>query len=172
MQNYPQYSACQKWNHWLSAILVCMVVSLLLFKITLSQFLGGMFSIYLLHKSFGVVVFLLTIWRIYINIKQGVPNVLPYDKKLQRILSKSIQGFIYILLLLIPLSGYLMSSHDLNVFGVISIPAIDMPNAGYMFFHRAHLLGCYLLAIFLVLHIVGALYHYFGMRDKVLQSML
>lgn len=172
MQDYPQYRSQQKIIHWLSAVVVILAFSTIMFKIILSQFLGGMPNIYLLHKSIGVLVFILTIWRIKVIIQYGIPDVLDKHQRLQRILSKSTQGFIYIFLLIVPLSGYLMSSRPLNFFGMISIPAINVPNEFYQFFHTTHLVSSYLLAILIMLHVIGALYHYFWAKDKVLQSML
>lgn len=172
MQDYPQYRSQQKIIHWLSAVVVILAFLIIMFKIILSQFLGGMPNIYLLHKSIGVLVFILTIWRIKVIIQYGIPDVLDKHQRLQRILSKSTQGFIYIFLLIVPLSGYLMSSRPLNFFGMISIPAINVPNDFYQFFHTTHLVSSYLLAILIMLHVIGALYHYFWVKDKVLQSML
>lgn len=172
MANYPQYNNKQKWIHWLSFIFVFSAFILLMLKVTLSQYLDSMFTIYLLHKSFGVMILILTIWRFIIIKEEGIHDVFPKNQKLQRILSKSTQGFIYILLIITPISGYLMSSQSLNVFGVISIPAIDMPNSMYQLFHMLHKISAYLLAVLLILHIAGALYHYFWIKDKVLQSML
>ena len=172
MQSYPQYSSKQKWIHWSSTLLIVIVTFLLFAKVTMSNILGGMPVVYLLHKSLGVVVWLLTVWRIIVIREQGVPDVLPKEQKLQRILSKSTQGFIYLLLFIVPLSGYLMSGRDLNVFGLISIPAIDMSNNLHQMFHSMHLISAYALAILVIIHILGALYHYFWLKDKVLQSML
>ena len=172
MQDYPQYRSQQKLIHWLSAVVVILAFLIIMFKIILSQFLGGMPNIYLLHKSIGVLVLILTIWRIKVIIQYGIPDVLDKHQRLQRILSKSTQGFIYIFLLIVPLSGYLMSSRPLNFFGMISIPAINVPNEFYQFFHTTHLVSSYLLAILIMLHVIGALYHYFWVKDKVLQSML
>ncbi|MWP49382.1 MULTISPECIES: cytochrome b [unclassified Gilliamella] len=172
MQNYPQYSSKQKWIHWLTLMLIVCTYLLVFLKVTLSPYLGGMFNIYLFHKSFGVLIFGITLWRFIVIKQDGVPDVLPKSQKRQRILSKSVQGFIYILLIIVPLSGYLMSSHPLNFFGVISIPAIDMPNKAYQLFHQAHQVSAYLLIALLIVHIAGALFHYFWIKDKVLQSML
>ncbi|KES18654.1 Cytochrome B561 [Gilliamella apicola SCGC AB-598-I20] len=172
MQSYPQYSSKQKWIHWSSALLIVITILLLLAKVTMSNILGGMPIVYLLHKSLGVVVLLLTVWRIIVIRSQGVPDVLPKEQKLKRILSKSIQGIIYLLLIIVPLSGYLMSGRDLNVFGFISIPAIDMPNNLHQLFHTMHLIGSELLVILVLFHILAALYHYFWIKDNVLQSML
>ncbi|PXZ04270.1 cytochrome b [Gilliamella apicola] len=172
MQSYPQYSSKQKWIHWSSALLIVITILLLLAKVTMSNILGGMPIVYLLHKSLGVVVLLLTVWRIIVIRSQGVPDVLPKEQKLKRILSKSTQGIIYLLLIIVPLSGYLMSGRDLNVFGFISIPAIDMPNNLHQLFHTMHLIGSELLVILVLFHILVALYHYFWIKDNVLQSML
>lgn len=172
MQNYPQYSPQQKWNHWLSAIIILIVSVILFIKVPAAYFLGGMSHVYLLHKSLGVIIFIFTIMRLYNIIKEKVPDVLPKNDRLQRILSKSVQGLIYILLFVLPLSGYLMSSRSLEVFGIISIPAVDMPNTFYDFFHTLHKRCSHVLILLLILHITGVLYHYFWLKDKVLQSML
>ena len=172
MENYPEYNSKQKWLHWLTFILVFMEFILLTFKVTLSQYLGGMFMVYLFHKSFGIVIVMLTILRFIVITEEGLPDVLPKDRRFQRIFSKSTRGFFYILLIIVPLSGYLMSSRSLSVFGIISLPAIDMTNKVYQLFHVIHKVSSYLLAVLFILHIVGVSYHYFWIKDKVLQSML
>lgn len=172
MQDFPKYSSKQRWIHWSSMILVITVIMLLVLKVTMAYVIGGMTMVYLLHKSLGIMVFIFTIWRIIVIYRQGAPDVLSKDEKLARILAKSTQGFIYILLLVAPLSGYLMSGRDLNVFGLISVPAIAMPNSTHQMFHSMHLISAYILAILVIIHILGALYHYFWLKDKVLQSML
>ncbi|OCG07983.1 hypothetical protein A9G13_07210 [Gilliamella sp. wkB178] len=172
MQDYPQYRPKQKWIHWLSAVITILISLIMFIKIQAAYVLGGMSQVFLLHKSFGVVIFILTVWRIVVVIQDKVPDVLPEQAKFQRALSKSVQGMLYILLVILPLSGYLMSGHSLEVFGIISIPAIDMPDDWYSFFHAAHKVCAYILILLLILHITGALYHYFCCKDKVLQSML
>ncbi|OCG40582.1 hypothetical protein A9G28_07810 [Gilliamella sp. Fer1-1] len=172
MQNYPHYGRKQKWVHWLTFTLVLLTFLVVIFKGVLSNYLGGMPVIYLLHKSLGILIFVLTLWRFVLIKRDGVPDVLSKDHKLQRVLSKSTQGFIYILLIIVPLSGYLMSCYPLNFLGIISIPAVDLPNQAYQIFHSVHQASSYLLGILLIIHIAGALYHYFVIKDKVLQSML
>ncbi|OCG25900.1 hypothetical protein A9G45_00600 [Gilliamella sp. HK2] len=172
MQNYPHYGRKQKWVHWLTFTLVLLTFLVVIFKGGLSNYLGGMPVIYLLHKSLGILIFVLTLWRFVLIKRDDVPDVLSKDHKLQRVLSKSTQGFIYILLIIVPLSGYLMSRHPLNFLGIISIPAVDLPNQAYQIFHSVHQASSYLLGILLIIHIAGALYHYFVIKDKVLQSML
>lgn len=172
MKNYPQYSAKQKGIHWISAILMLLVIALPLMRVSLAPYLGGMANLFMWHKSLGVVIFLLTLWRIIVIVKDGIPEVLPKHEKLQRIVSKAVQGIIYLLLLILPLSGYLMSSRDLNVFGFISIPAMPLPNEVYGFFHSVHIVTAFMLIALLALHIVGAIYHHAVVKDDVLKSML
>lgn len=172
MKNYPQYSTKQKWIHWLTAILVFIVILLPFVKESLSQYIGGMANLFMIHKSLGVIVFFLTLWRIWVVMKQGVPEVLPKHEKLQRILSKSVQGLIYLLLLILPLSGYLMSSRGINFLGILQISAIELPNDIYVFFHSVHIVAAYLMIILLCLHIIAAIYHHFWVKDNVLKSMV
>ncbi|WP_392551442.1 cytochrome b [Orbus wheelerorum] len=172
MKNYPQYSTKQKWIHWLTAILVFLVILLPLLKEHLAYYLGGMGNLFTLHKSIGVIIFFLTLWRIIVIIKQGLPKVLPKEEKFQRILSKSVQGIMYLLLLILPLSGYLMSGRSMNFLGLIQIPSINLPNHVHGFFHSVHIVTAYLLIALLCLHIFGAIYHHFWVKDNVLKSML
>jgi len=172
MKNYPQYLAKQKWIHWLTAILVLFAIILPLAKGTLAQYLGGMGNLFTLHKSFGVIIFLLTVWRIIVIIKHGIPEVLPKHEKLQRIVSKSVQGIIYLLLLILPLAGYLMGSRDINFLGLIPIPGIELPNSVHGFFHSVHIVGAYALIALICLHICGAIYHHVWVKDNVLKAML
>lgn len=172
MKKSPQYSVKQKTIHWLTAILVFIIIVFPLMRTSVAQYVGGMGTLFTIHKSFGVMIFFITLWRIYVIIKQGVPEVLPKDERLQRIVSKSVQGILYLLLLILPLSGYLMSSRPLNFLGIISIPAIEMPNTFYVFFHSVHIITAYALIALIALHMFAALYHHFWVKDKVLKSML
>ncbi|WP_392562393.1 cytochrome b [Orbus sturtevantii] len=172
MKNYPQYSTKQKWIHWLTAILVFLAILLPLLRGSLAQYLSGMANLFVLHKSLGIMVFILTVWRIIVIIKQGIPEVQPKHEKLQRILSKSVQGIIYLLLLILPLSGYLMSSRDIHFLGFITLPALTLPNGVYGVFHSVHIIGAYLLIFLLCLHVLAAFYHHLWVKDNVLKSML
>lgn len=172
MQKFPQYTTGQKVNHWLTALLVFFVISLLILKLTLLSWFGEMANIYMLHKTVGILILFLTFYRIYTIKKAGVPIVIPVNQKLLRILAKSVQGFIYLLLIILPVSGYLMSSRPLNFGNLVTIPAIQLPNAGYVFFHKLHIYGSYWLIALLLCHIIAALYHYFWIKDNVLKSMI
>ncbi|WP_392559878.1 cytochrome b [Orbus mooreae] len=172
MKNYPQYQPKQKWIHWITALLVLIVIILPLARVTLSQLIGGMANLFVIHKSLGVVIFFLTLWRIYVVIKQGVPEVLPKHEKLQRILSKSVQGLIYILLLILPLSGYLMGSRAIDFLWLITIPPVTLAEGIHSFFHSVHIFSAYALIALLCLHIFAAIYHHIWVKDDVLKAML
>lgn len=172
MNNYPVYSTKQKWIHWISAILVLIAIILPLAKRSLSHLVGGQSELFTIHKSLGIIILLITIWRIYIVIKQGVPEVLPKHERFQRILSKTVQGIIYLLLLVLPLSGYLMSGRAIHFLGLISIPNLSLSNNVHGFFKSIHIIGAYLLIALLILHIAAAIYHHVWVKDNVMKSML
>ncbi|RKS87589.1 cytochrome b561 [Orbus hercynius] len=172
MNNYPTYSSKQKWIHWISAILVLIVITLPLAKDSLSHLFGGKNELFTWHKSLGIIVFCITIWRIYVVIKDGVPEVLPKHERFQRILSKAVQGIIYLLLLILPLSGYLMSGRSIHFLGLISIRNLSLSNDVHRFFHSVHIIGAYLLIALLLLHIAAAIYHHVWVKDNVLKAML
>lgn len=172
MKNYPQYHAKQKWIHWITAILVLIVIVLPFTRATMSQILGGGGNVFVLHKSLGVIIFFITLWRIYLILKLGIPEVLPKHQKLQRILSKSVQGIIYILLLALPLSGYFMGSRAINFLWIFDIPPVSLSASLQGFFHSVHIFSAYGLIALLCLHIFAAIYHHMWVKDAVLKSML
>lgn len=172
MKTYPKYSSLQIFVHWLTALCVIAAIVLPLLKNILAEPLGGMANLFMIHKSLGVLIFFITIWRIILIIKKGIPEVLPKHEKLQRIVSKSVQGIIYILLLVLPLSGYLMSARAINFFGILTINGIELPANLHSFAHSAHIVSAYFIIALVLLHIAGALYHHYWVKDDVLRAML
>ncbi|QIQ22007.1 cytochrome b [Zophobihabitans entericus] len=172
MNTAPKYSPLQMFIHWLSAILVILVITLPLMKGVLADSFGGMGNLFMIHKSLGVLIFFITICRIVVIIRQGVPEVLAKHQKLQRILSKAVQGMIYLLLLVLPLSGYLMSSRTISFFGLFTINGLNLPASLQSFLHSVHIFSAYLIIALILLHILAALYHHYWCKDNVLRSML
>lgn len=140
------------------------------------------------HKSFGFVVFVLAcvrvIWRWLSPVTPTMPdNVKPWE----RVAAHLTHYGLYVLMFLLPLTGWLMaSSSPLNdtggympqikneVFGLFEMP--DFYPTGdreiSAFFNTIHLYAGYALAALLVLHVGAALKHHFALKDSVLRRML
>ncbi len=127
------------------------------------------------HFSVGAaILFFIVIrllWRIFHPVPQ-LPTLAPWE----RAASAFTHWALYILVLTMTLLGWAATNArgwDVKLFGVVTLPAIA-PN-GSEWGHEAgdiHNVLVYVLLGFIVLHVAGALYHYFVKRDQVVARML
>jgi cytochrome b561 len=126
------------------------------------------------HFSIGAailfVIVLRLIWRLL------YPVALPSMPAWEFFLSRATHLILYALVLVMTLLGWAAANArgwDVKLFGVVTLPALA-PN-GSAWGHEAgdiHNILVYVLLGFIVLHVAGALYHYFILRDRVLQRMM
>lgn len=174
LNTQDHYGLIARLLHWLIAALA---IGMLLGGSLLSILPAGGFKAVVIagHKSIGVVIFVLTIGRIawrYANPRPrdlGSIPVLNYIAHLVHI-------FLYVLLLLQPLVGILMSQtygYPVSVFGLFKLPPLvwQSPSLGNVL-REAHGVAAVLLAAFIVIHVAAALKHHFVDRDRTLMRML
>jgi cytochrome b561 len=106
------------------------------------------------HVFGGILVFLLALWRISIKIKRGSPALPDNESRLQQIIAHATHGLLYLLMLLLPLSG--MAAW----FGGIGAAA------------EGHEIMTTVLLILVGLHFLGALYHRLILKSGVMERML
>jgi cytochrome b561 len=133
-------------------------------------------GLYYLHKSLGLLIFILMIWRIAYRLIHGAPAAEPGLARWQRAVSSAVHGLLYLLLLVMPVLGYLALSAfgaSTPFFGLFELPPIlvkDEPLSDRLFLiHRG--VG-FLIALLAVVHIGAALQHHFMFKDGVLRRML
>ncbi len=161
--------------HWLVAGLIGVMIGLGLIMVELP--LGSRkLEWYALHKSLGITVLaLMTLrfgWRL-VNPTPPLPDDLrPYERGL----AKATHAGLYILLLAMPLSGWLMASASplpTSLWGWFPLPRLigtdDSLVGTLASVHRW--LGYAILAV-LALHIAAALKHHFVLKDDTLRRML
>jgi len=128
------------------------------------------------HKQIGVTLFLLVFLRLWWRERNLVPDNSKKSPRWDRVLSKSNIWILYVLMFCFPLTGFLLSvlgGHSVSYFGLFTIPAfMEGPNIYAKVFLTAHIWISYCLYVFVGLHILGGLYHYFIVKDNVLESML
>lgn len=135
------------------------------------------FAIYELHKSIGVVLIILVLTRI-VNRLIHKPLQPPIGlKKIEKTFAKLGHFGLYVLMVITPFSGYLMSNgfgFEVKLFG-IALPAlinIDIELA--RFFKELHEISAFSLAGLIVIHILAVIKHrYFDTKENdVLNRML
>jgi cytochrome b561 len=91
-------------------------------------------------------------------------------------LSRSTHFLLYLMLIGMPLAGYLNAAadgHAVSFFGLVSIPPLMPENGRFSQIAIAvHLAGQYVVYLFVALHVAGALRHGLVKRDGVLDRML
>ncbi|MDF7666259.1 cytochrome b [Orbaceae bacterium ESL0727] len=165
--HFPHYNTWQVIIHWITALLIVIAISLALCR----DILPDRRIVIMLHKSIGFLILLLTVWRLILIKTKGVPDVLDVSQRLFRALSKSVQGFIYIGLLVIPLSGYFMSNRGINFLDLFTIPGVSLPIEMRADMRMIHNIGAFIFIGLIVLHSAAALFHHFWMKDNVLRAM-
>ena len=127
-----------------------------------------------LHKSIGVTILALVIVRIMWRLWHQPPPPLPNYSAWEIKLSNSVHHALYLLMVLLPLSGVLMAVNGLYGIQWFGIPFLSGTDNKVWreWFQNAHEIIGFILLIVLSLHVAGALKHHFYDKDKTLRRML
>ena len=126
-----------------------------------------------LHKSIGVTLFALIIFRILWRITHKPPALLSSYKEMERKLADGAHHLLYLLMFAVPLTGLMMaiaSKYGVKWFGIDFISGLDNKPLREAFKEAHQIIGLVLLLI-VVLHILGALKHKFIDKDETLSRM-
>ncbi len=160
--------------HWLIALLILALLGVGFVMVELPRS-PRYFWVYDLHKSIGLTVLALFVLRLAWRFFDRRPADLPMPR-LQRIAAHAVHGILYLLMLAIPLAGWLYNSargYPLQWFKQFNLPALVAKNEGLAEFAiAAHVWLFWILVAVLVAHVGGALLHHFFERDDTLRRML
>ncbi len=160
--------------HWL---IFLVVVGMLIAGSFLDSLPDGTFKALILglHKSTGVVLLLLVLlrlcWRL-INPKPRDLGANLFENKLGHLM----HVFLYILLILQPIIGIVMSQisgYPVKVYGLFTLSAFFGQNPGLgKVLVETHSVIATLLAISIVIHVAAALKHHYIDRNRTLLRMV
>jgi cytochrome b561 len=177
----PRYDRVAVVLHWLMAI--CIIAMLILgffwedianrdLKIAAINF----------HKSLGLTLLVLTIFRLYWRLKHRPPALPETIRPLERKAARVAHGLLYAFMLAMPLTGWLyvsaLQKYPTVYFWLFTVPHIPMPVEGEAlkavkrFFYESHELLAYGMIALLVLHVLAALKHHFLDKNDVLKRIL
>ena len=169
------YSGVGKTLHWLVAlcVLTTIPVALIMARIDSGPLQDRLYN---LHQSLGVAIFVLMVLRLIYRLTAGAPAPEPTLNRMERAVSAAVHGLLYVLLIVMPILGYLANSAygaATPVFGLFNIPpAIGQNEALSDRLFMLHRWIGYAVAGLAAAHIGAALQHFVLRRDGVLQRML
>jgi len=163
--------------HWAMAMLIIGLVAVGL-VMTHGHFdLGTTFALYQAHKSYGLIVLPLLLWRLLWRWRTTAPPAPPGMPPIERRLARVAHGLFYGLMAALPVSGWIMASASplrlpTRPFNLFSMPDLVRPDP--VLFERLRLLHevvAYGLVALLVLHVAAALKHHLLDKDDVLRQI-
>lgn len=129
-----------------------------------------------LHKSFGIIALALSVARVLWAIAERTPRAPESLTPFERVSAKAAHYSLYVLILIVPLTGWASSSAvgaPTRVFDLIPIPfLVEKTKANADFFYSAHEYLSYLITAIVLAHTGAALWHHFVKRDDVLMKII
>lgn len=185
-QGGADYTATTKFLHWLVALLLVVLLALGPFaKRAVGLTLTDRLSIYQLHKSLGLLVVVLMLVRLFWRMTHQLPRLPSTMPTIERGTARAVHALLYALLLIMPLTGWLLvSSATLPVpthfFGLWQMPhwpwLAELPATARKpyeaLFKEAHFWCAIAIGALVVLHSAAAIRHQLVHRDGVLARIL
>lgn len=168
------YNPIARAMHWMSAIVIIGLFAAGLWMVDLSYYSEWYRTAPHWHKSMGIILAVLTLFRLAWNLVTASPSV--EGNSFEKIAAKIAHGSMYLLLLVLFVSGYLISTADGRAIEVFDWFAI--PGAGALFDGQAdfageiHFYAAWTLIIMAGLHAVAALKHHVIDNDNTLRKMI
>ncbi|MBE1507650.1 cytochrome b [Rhizobium viscosum] len=164
--------------HWIMAAIVLAMIALGWAMTSAGE--SGPEALYPLHKSFGLLILILVSLRLVFRIWARVPALPTGLRKWEVAAAKAAHITLYVLMIVVPLMGYAMSSSftqsDGVVFFGITVPELlPKDDTQFRLFQLLHRLLAYTLLFVVALHVLAVLKHRFFDRNKendVLSRML
>ncbi len=162
--------------HWLVALIVPAMFALGLWMTSLTYYNDWYQRGPLIHKGVGVLLFVTLLFRLLWRFISPPPEGLSSYNTFEKIAGRFSHILLYLLLFLVLISGYLISTADgrpLEFFALLELPALihgfeDQEDiAGDI-----HLYSAYCMVGLVALHAIAALKHHFIDKDRTLLRML
>ncbi|MDK8871426.1 cytochrome b/b6 domain-containing protein [Paracoccus sp. SSJ] len=175
------YGWVARFFHWTVAVLILAAIAVGLYADNLPE--GGesqlqaIFAAYSLHKTVGMAALALVALRILWTLTQPKPRPLHPGRRLETLGAELVHWALWIGMIVMPLSGWLLHSAAPGGFARIlwpfgqRLPFVPEDLALSERFAAFHEFGWWLLAGLIALHVLGALKHAIIDRDGTMSRM-
>ena len=171
-----RFGSVSKVLHWLVCILLTAQFILIWCRNSLAHGSPERTHYMQLHRAVGVTIFLVGLVFIFWRMLNQQPLPPASQPRWQRLVAKIVHRSLLILLVLMPMVGYVLSCAEgkaVNFFGVFTLPCLipEHKNLFTLFAGIHEELGI-LILILVGIHVLAALTHHFILKDDVLKRML
>ena len=127
-----------------------------------------------LHKSIGMVLGFLVLWRLGWRVTHSVPPHLPHTPDWQAKVAKLNHGLMYVVMVMLPVSGFLGSSfspYPVKFFGLV-LPRLWEAQPDFKsVLSEVHELTAFALIALVALHLLAVVWHTVVKKDGLLSRM-
>lgn len=169
-----KYSKIAIWLHWIIAILVIANIGLAELTEDFSREARGPYMD--VHKAFGITVLFLSLGRLVWRLGHKPPALPSGMPSWQVIASKASHFLFYLLMIGLPLGGWLwMSTYPAPVsyFGLFDVPVLPVEGNKALgeSLHEGHKLGGKIMLALIVVHLAAVAKHQFFDKDNLFRRM-
>ena len=160
--------------HWLMAIMILGMIGLGFYMVGLEKGSPERSYFFALHKSIGLTLGLLAIFRLVWKIRSVTPAFPKSLKHIEVKLATIVHHSLYLMLFLQPLSGYISSSFSGYKTKLWGVP---LPHWGWKdkelnnFFTEIHDICALILIALLIAHIAGVINHLYKKEGDIVKRM-
>lgn len=182
------YGTIAKWLHWGTALLFLgAYVSVYFRQWFTEEQTPENWTALQLHLSIGVTIAVIVALRIIWRISTRLPDPEP-GTKLEHAAARTGHYMLYAVMIIMPVTGYLGTGANTEFFFLFDIPKFEdtqlftfwvSDGLGMTFkefekpldFIHKDIMGAWVVWILILGHVLAALYHHFGKRDRTLYKM-
>lgn len=189
LRNTPQnYGTIAKWFHWITALLILLSYLSVYYRRWFTEpKTAENWTVLQLHFSIGITIFVIVVLRLIWRAcnKSPMPEA---GTKLMHLTATMAHYFLYMLLIIMAITGYLGTGANTEYFTLFDIPKFEntalyhfvvVENLAMTFkefekpvdYIHKNILGSWVLWIMIIGHIVAALYHSYILKDQTLSKM-
>ena len=181
MARLRKYSVVYRLFHWTNALLIFGLIWLGWFIVNIDYYDPNYQSLLSYHRSLGIVVFIILVCQLLLRWPMSKPPPEKFMKPWERLLAKTTHITLFVLTLLIPVSGYLISASNgasvpfFNLFDIPSIVSLTHETLSQKhkdFLFDTHKYLGYLIGVIGVMHGIAALKRHFINHDNTLRKMI
>lgn len=168
-----RYTGVAQALHWLTAGALCL---LLPFVWVAENFPPGPVRVfwYMAHESMGISVLLMVVMRLTWRWRHHAPPLHPGIGRVSAVLAALTHSLLYGVLLVMPVTGYLMAGNGQGVpfFRLITLPGLAYDDDLGKIADSIHVYCQFVLYGLIALHVAATVWHVAVRRDGLLDRML